>query len=77
MVVWLLSLAGFAQETLPVLCYHEIHPRPTSQRVTKPSRFHEQTEYLQKEGYRCVSLGQGRAFLQGKAPKGFPRSRWS
>lgn len=69
----LLGRVGLAQEVLPVLCYHQIHPRPSSEMVTTPQRFRQQLDYLQRAGYRCLTLEQGQAFLRGFKSKKFPK----
>jgi peptidoglycan/xylan/chitin deacetylase (PgdA/CDA1 family) len=59
---------GETPRNLAVLCYHQIHPKASTEMVTTPQRFREQMDYLQKSGYRCVSLAQAERFLRGKLP---------
>lgn len=64
----MLCQLGWAQTPryLAVLCYHQIHPKAQTEMVTTPQRFHEQLDYLQKNGYQTVSLEQAGEFLAGK-----------
>lgn len=61
--------AGAAAQTryLAVLCYHQIHPKAETEMVTTPSRFCEQLDFLQQQGYQTVSLEEAQRFLQGKS----------
>lgn len=73
--LWLaLSLACAAEpaRNLPVLCYHQIHPRAETEMVTTPGRFTEQLDFLAQQGYKTVTLEQAASFLSGHPPKGFP-----
>lgn len=55
---------------LPILCYHEIggHDAARGQRrsVVPRELFVEQMAYLRRAGYRCVTLGEARNYLQGE-----------
>ena len=65
----LLSGVAVAQPRyLAVLCYHQINDKPDTEMVTTPSRFSQQMDFLQQQGYQTVTLDQAQRFLQGKLP---------
>jgi peptidoglycan/xylan/chitin deacetylase (PgdA/CDA1 family) len=69
-----LTLSAWAEPPrhLPVLCYHQIHPKAETEMVTTPQRFSEQLDYLAREGYQTVTLEQAGQYLSGHMPKKFP-----
>ena len=54
---------------LPILYYHHVGERRESGRRRRlwisNERFAEQMSYLAREGYQCLTLRDGEAFLQG------------
>lgn len=54
-------------QTVPILCYHRFGPKASKLTVTRAA-FEQQMDYLERNGYHVVTLGQVRAFLEGKEP---------
>lgn len=52
---------------VPVLMYHKIDEEKGNDAVIAPARFAEQMEYLHKNGYRPLTLGELEAYLDGRA----------
>jgi len=53
-------------QTVMILCYHRFGPNK-SKMVMTPEDFEAQMNYLQKNGYRVVTLASIHAFLRGEA----------
>ncbi len=54
-------------QTIPILCYHRFGPKASKLTVTRAA-FEQQMDYLARNGYHVVTLGEVRAFLDGKQP---------
>ena len=70
--MWLLLAAWLSlrlpepARDLPVLCYHDLHPRPPNIMTTTPQLFARQMSYLKQHGYHPVGLFEAREFLAGR-----------
>lgn len=58
-----------AGHDLPVICYHQIDPKATSEMITTPELFIRQLDYFKAQGYETPTLDQAAAYLNGKAAK--------
>ena len=63
LLLFLLLTAAVAAEELPVLCYHQVCPKPSNIMETTPELFRAQLDFLKHEHYEPVSLEQAAAFL--------------
>lgn len=65
--LFVLPCVCWAQQ-VPVICYHDISPKPLNEMMTTPSNFDLHMQYLHDKGYHTLSMDQLVEFMRGHRP---------